>query len=140
MTIIKICTAFALLFPIVAWADQIETKAPSELDWKTTPVGVAFAALHGDRFQEPYRAMVKLPAGTISPPHTKTANMYGVVLKGVMTHKRANSETMIVNKVSAGGYYFIAKNTPHISACVSKEPCLAYLYQDGKFDFLPVDE
>ena len=44
---------------------------PAQLDWEKTEEGVAFAPLVGKRFEEPYMAMVQLPAGLVSPAHTK---------------------------------------------------------------------
>lgn len=72
---------------------QIISAPPAQFNWETTKEGVSFAPLQGDRFNESYMAMVKLPAGLA-----------------------------------------------HISKCVSDEDCITFLYQDGKFDFLPVEK
>lgn len=109
---------------------------PSQLDWQTTPEGVAFAALVGDRFEEPYMAMVRLPAGLVSPAHTKSANMFGVVVAGTMTHHAVGAEPGTA--LPPGSFYKIPGNVPHISQCVSQVDCVTFLHQDGKFDFLPV--
>lgn len=109
---------------------------PSQLDWQTTPEGVAFAALVGDRFEEPYMAMVRLPAGLVSPAHTKSANMFGVVVAGTMTHHAVGTEPGTA--LPQGSFYKIPREVPHTSQCVSKVDCVTFLYQDGKFDFLPV--
>ena len=69
-----------------ASAEQIRLLGTSDFEWQTTPEGVAFAALQGDRFAEAYQALVRLPGGTVSPPHVKTANMFGVMLEGEMIH------------------------------------------------------
>lgn len=127
-----------LLAPISASAEQITLLASSDLPWETTPEGVAFAALQGDRFTESYQALVRLPAGTVSPPHVKTANMYGVMLQGEMKHYATGEDPEIAQKIGVGSFYSIPNGMAHISACVSEEPCVAYLYQDGAFDFLPV--
>lgn len=121
-----------------AIADDITLIDSGALDWKSTPEGVAFAALEGDRFAEAYRAMVHLPSGTQSPPHIKTAAMVGVILQGRMVHYAADDDPKSAPKVGAGGFYRIPGGLAHISACVSAEPCVTYLYQDAAFDFLPV--
>ena len=123
-----------------ASAEPIQLLGSGDFDWQTTPEGVAFAALKGDRFSEPYQALVRLPAGTVSPPHVKTANMFGVMLEGEMIHYGHDEDPETARKMGPGSFYSIAAGTAHISACVSETPCIAYLYQDGVFDFLPVKQ
>ena len=130
-----LCLAALIASP--AAADPTITLTPeTALDWETTPEGVEFAALSGDRWTEAYFAMVKLPAGTVSPPHVKTFNMYGVMIEGEMTHTAVGAEA--TTAVGPGGYYEVPAGLPHISSCVSQAPCVTMLYQDGAFDFLPV--
>ena len=52
-----------------AFADGIVLTEVDHFDWEVTAEGVAFAPLQGDRFVESYQAMVRLPAGMVSPPH-----------------------------------------------------------------------
>lgn len=131
-----VLTAFAP--PSFAQAQEPIQNAPaSELAWETTPEGVAFAALVGDRFAEPYMAMVRLPAGLVSPAHVKTANMFGVVVSGAMTHVLAGADPSKGRILPPGSFYRISAGVAHISSCVSESECVAFLYQDGKFDFLP---
>ena len=131
-------TILILLAPASVLADQITLIKEAELAWETTPEGVAFAALQGERFQESYQAMVKLPAGTVSPPHVKSANMYGVMLQGQMIHYASDENPDKAQKVGPGSFYKIPGGLAHISACISAEPCVTYLYQDAAFDFVPV--
>lgn len=126
----------AALVPAAAADTEFLNFPSSQLDWQTTPEGVAFAALVGDRFQEPYMAMVRLPAGLVSPAHTKSANMFGVVVAGTMTHHALGTKSGTA--LPPGSFYKIPRDVPHISQCVSKVECVTFLYQDGKFDFLPV--
>ena len=137
---LRLSAALLLTFMTHASADPIRLIGTADFDWQTTPEGVAFAALEGDRFAEAYQALVRLPAGTISPPHVKTANMYGVMLEGEMIHYANPEDADAAKRMGPGSFYSIAAGTPHISACVSDTPCVAYLYQDGAFDFLPVTQ
>lgn len=121
-----------------AAAGEITLIAPDDLNWKATPEGVAFARLEGDRFAEAYRAMVRLPSGATSPPHVKSAAMIGVMLQGRMRHYPAHDDPDTAPEFGAGGFYKIPGGLAHISACISAEPCITYLYQDAAFDFLPV--
>lgn len=113
---------------------------PNQLDWETTAEGVAFAPLVGQRFEEPYMAMVQLPAGLISPAHIKTANMFGVVVSGTMVHTAIGADAHDETLLPAGSFYKIPANLPHSSKCVSQTDCVTFLYQDGKFDFLPAEQ
>ncbi|MDA8747384.1 DUF4437 domain-containing protein [Litoreibacter sp.] len=123
--------------PVLASDTDIIAQPMPALEWAVTPEGVAFAPLQGDRFTEDYMAMVRLPAGLISPPHIKSANMFGIVIEGVMTHAVHNASDA-PTPLPAGAFYKIPKDLAHVSSCISDQPCVTFLYQDGKFDFLPV--
>ena len=138
-TLLTLCAIAGLNLPAMAAEPPEITLVPAPaLDWIETPEGVAFAALEGDRFTESYRAMVRLPAGVASPLHVKSANMLGVMIQGEMIHITAGQNPDTALRVGAGSFYKVPKGLPHISACVSDVPCIAYLYQDGAFDFMPV--
>ena len=129
------------LLPNTAFSGEPITALPeAQLTWERTAEGVAFAPLVGDRFAEPYMAMVSLPAGLISPPHKKSADMFGVMVSGTMTHVAMGDDPSAAPRLSHGAFYRIPANVPHVSSCVSDEDCVTFLYQDGKFDFLPVAE
>nr|WP_319387171.1 cupin domain-containing protein [uncultured Roseibium sp.] len=119
---------------------EIKLRAQPDLAWQTTAEGVAFAPLKGDRFEESYMAMVRLPAGLVSPVHTKSAGMFGLVVAGEMVHVAADGTDAAENVLKSGDYYEIPAGLPHLSKCVSQVDCVTFLYQDGPFDFLPVGE
>ncbi len=119
--------------------EAISNAPLTKMKFETTPEGVAFAPLMGDRFRESYMAMVRLPAGLVSPAHTKSAAMYGVLISGEMVHHRIDADPSHYIHLPAGSFYKIPANIPHISRCVSKVECVTFLYQDGKFDFKPVE-
>ncbi len=124
--------------PFSSAAETDIINRPGEnLTWEKTQEGVAFASLVGDRFAEPYMAMVRLPAGLVSPAHTKTANMFGVMISGAMVHTVPGADPASDIVLREGSFYKIPKNLPHVSKCVSTVDCVTFLYQDGKFDFLP---
>ncbi|MBV1959476.1 MAG: DUF4437 domain-containing protein [Pseudomonadales bacterium] len=130
-----------LLTPTLALAtDAINSLPASELVWENTPEGVAFAPLRGNRFKESYMTMVRLPAGLVSPAHTKTANMFGVMISGAMVHTVVGAGLTEEIVLAKGSFYTIPKNVPHVSKCVSTVDCVTFLYQDGKFDFVPVSK
>lgn len=127
------------LFGTSAIANDIRTVPADALQWVETPEGVAFANLHGARFEEAFMSMVRLPAGAVSPARTKSANMFGVMISGTMTHVPSDG-SVTGEPLSAGAFYFVPAELPHISACISAEPCVTFLYQDGAFDFVPVEQ
>ncbi len=132
----------ALAGPFTAAADNPKpiVNLPAEgLNWEVTKEGVGFAALEGDRFKEPYMAMVRLPAGLVSPAHVKTANMFGVVISGTITHIALGASPATEVRLPAGSFYKVPADVGHVSKCVSQVDCVTFLYQDGQFDFLPVD-
>lgn len=110
------------------------------LTWEVTPEGVGFAALEGARFEEAYLAMVRLPAGTISPPHVKSANMFGVMVQGTMTHVAAGESPATNHPIGPGGFYKVPAGLAHVSSCISRTACVTFLYQDGAFDFVPTGQ
>ncbi len=136
----KLLTVLLLSVATQSFADTDIMLVNSELlEWDKTPEGVEFAALDGNRFEASYMAMVRLPAGTISPPHVKSANMFGVMIAGSMTHTTVDSPIPGA-EIGPGGFYKVPAGLPHISSCVSEIPCVTFLYQDGAFDFQPVSQ
>ena len=119
---------------------KIVSIPPTQLQWETTKEGVGFAPLQGNRFKESYMAMVRLPAGLISPAHMKSANMYGLVISGTLTNIAVGADPASAIKLPTGSYYKIPAGLAHISNCVSSIDCVTFLYQDEKFDFLPVGQ
>jgi len=128
--------ALILLFaPAIAGAAEITALPTDNLNWETTPEGVAFAPLNGDRFSQAYMAMVSLPHGLISPPHIKSADMFGIVVSGTMTHVPVGNDPEDGTLLGAGAYYHIPAGVAHVSSCVSEQECVTFLYQPGAFDF-----
>ncbi|MEP2031555.1 MAG: hypothetical protein ABJI96_22900 [Paracoccaceae bacterium] len=119
---------------------EIKIVESDQFSWEKTPEGVAFAALDGARFDTAYMAMVRLPAGTVSPPHVKSASMYGLMVKGTMTHVVHGENAAHAAAIGPGVFYKIPAGLAHVSSCISDTPCETFLYQDGAFDFIPVDQ
>lgn len=138
--------AVSLLVATLSWSafaaePATVTNIPTaNLAWDETEEGVAFAALVGDRFVESYMAMVRLPAGLISPPHVKSANMFGVVISGTISHLAIDSDPSDEILLPEGSFYQVPAGLAHVSKCVSETDCVTFLYQDGKFDFLPTTQ
>lgn len=120
--------------------DTILTVPVDKLPYAATPEGVEFAALIGDRFTEPSMTMVKLPKGLVSPAHIKSANMFGVMISGAMTHTAVGADLAEEVVLASGSFYKIPGGVAHVSKCVSDVDCVTFLYQDGPFDFQAIDQ
>lgn len=120
--------------------NAIQNIPTDNMAWEVTEEGVGFAPLIGERFNEAYMAMVKLPAGLVSPAHVKTANMFGVVIAGTMTHLAVGADPSLEIALAEGAFYKVPAGIGHISKCISKVDCVTFLYQDGKFDFVPINQ
>lgn len=119
--------------------DEDVMNVPAEkMAWEVTEEGVGFAPLLGERFNEAYMAMVTLPAGLVSPAHVKSANMFGVVISGTLTHQAVGANADQEIPLSEGSFYKVPAGVGHVSKCISAVDCVTFLYQDGKFDFVPV--
>ena len=130
----------ALMFVQAVAVADITTLPTGSLEWQTTPEGVAFAALDGDRFAGEYMAMVSLPHGLVSPAHVKSADMFGVVISGAMTHVPAGASPHDGKLLTAGAYYHIPAGVAHVSSCLSASDCVTFLFQPGAFDFVTVSQ
>jgi len=117
----------------------IDNVPIDQLNWEITGEGVEFAPLLGERFSQAYMAMVKLPAGLVSPAHVKSANMFGVVVAGTITHLAVGADPALEIPLSGGAFYKVPAGVGHVSKCISEVDCVTFLYQDGKFDFIPVN-
>ena len=60
------------------------------------------------------------------------------MIAGSMVHSAVGDDPAADIVLSTGAFYRIPRGVPHVSKCVSDVDCVTFLYQDGKFDFLPV--
>ena len=121
-------------------------EAPTEGDMQmvfTAAADVPFAAINpempegpqmyvigGDMTSGPFHALVKFPAGMTSPEHSHSATYSGAVVSGEMSH--GGPDTMGVGSVwtEVGG-------NPHVTGCVSEEPCSFFVSMAGAFSMTP---
>ena len=66
--------------------------------------------------------------------------MYGLVVSGTISNIAVGADPSTEVKLTSGSYYKIPAGLAHISKCVSDVDCVTFLYQDGKFDFLPAGQ
>jgi quercetin dioxygenase-like cupin family protein len=116
--------------------DPQPTYGPVEtLTWTPTGLGPDASPVLGDFTTGKHVTYMRF-AGTFKTPlHIHSTDYLGIVLVGEGRHyvpgdKR--TETIL----RAGSHWTMPANLPHVSECVSKEPCIFALYQDAKFDFI----
>lgn len=111
--------------------------AAEELEWREIVPGLDFAAVHGDWSAEAHGKMVRLAAGLASPVHRHTGDYHGVVVSGVVTNPYPGEAEPA--RMSAGTSWYVPAGAPHVTACVSEEPCLFYTHSDGAWDLEVVE-
>lgn len=89
---------------------------------------------YGDLQHGSHGTFIKMPAGFISPVHTHTEDYFAVVIKGVGANQLPGGRVI---PLPAGSYWFQKGEEAHITQCLSKEDCVFFIVQPGKFDYLP---
>jgi hypothetical protein len=126
------------LFAIPVGAAPFDASAPEARPQETfqfdtiTPF-LKFSDAFADRTKPgPHGTFGMIPAHTASPQHTHSVAYHGVVVKGVLINPFNGDPNP--PRLSAGSYWYVPANIPHVTACVSDEPCLFYTHMNGPFD------
>lgn len=77
--------------------------------------------------------LVELPPGFRSPLHAHSGDFHGVLIKGTWVHEDANGNGV---PLEPGSYVRQAGGDMHVDRCVSKEPCLLFLFQYSRADVI----
>jgi len=112
----------------ITMAEQIEFKQIAPF--------VQMGSAWGNRSKGAHGTFGQFPGGASSPLHVHSGDYHAVVISGVMTNPFDNDPNP--PKMSAGSYWFVPAGSEHVTACVSKEPCVFYFHANGAFDFSPV--
>lgn len=100
-----------------------------------TDKGELFAgAAYGDLQNGRHGSFVRMPHGFVSPVHTHTEDYYGVVITGVGSNQAPGGKVI---PLPVGSYWFQKGEEAHVTQCLSKEDCLFFIVQPGKFDYVP---
>ncbi len=57
----------------------------------------------------------------------------------VATGSSASAESSLAIPLTEGGFYKVPAGIGHVSSCISDVDCVTFLYQDGKFEFIPIE-
>jgi hypothetical protein len=77
--------------------------------------------------------LVELPPGFRSPLHAHSGDFHGVLIKGTWVHEDADGKGVALEP---GSYVRQAGGDMHVDRCVSKEPCLLFLFQYARADVI----
>jgi hypothetical protein len=80
-----------------------------------------------------YGELIELPPGFRSPLHAHSGDFHGVLIKGTWLHEDAAGKGV---PVQPGSYVRQAGGDMHVDRCVSKEPCLLFLFQYSRADVI----
>ncbi len=92
--------------------------------------GPAYGNLQAGR----HGTFIRMPHGFVSPVHTHTEDYFAVVIKGVGANQLPGGKII---PLAAGSYWFQKGEEAHVTQCLSKEDCLFFIVQPGKFDYVP---
>ncbi len=138
----KTPTAWVVLGLLVARGtvvqDVVAVQA-AEVKWaeaKGHPKGVQSCLLHGNPAKEPFVILLKVPAGTVWPPHLHSADEVVVVQSGALTvgigEKMEDAKGVTVD---AGGCFKFKAKTPHWAKSTADTVIARYASGPGDINF-----
>jgi quercetin dioxygenase-like cupin family protein len=125
-----------------AAAEVFDAKKPvaqptSTFRFDTITPFLKFSAAYGERNSSAHGTFGQIGAQMASPSHTHSAAYHGIVIHGVMTNSFSGDKNP--PQMGPGSHWYVPGNAVHMTACVSKEPCLFYIHSDAKYDYTPAD-
>jgi hypothetical protein len=97
---------------------------------------IMISELWGDRERDGgFGELVQLPPGFDSGLHAHSGDFHGVLVKGTWVHVDENGRGANA-PIGPGSYVRQAGRGMHIDRCVSKEPCVLFLFQYARADVL----
>jgi len=94
------------------------------------PEGPQMYVVAGDKAAGAFQAIVKFPAGAVTPEHSHSATYSAVVLSGAIGHGGDDS-------FGTGSHWTNIGADAHVTTCVSEEPCMFFVSMQGSFDMTP---
>ncbi len=125
MLVVAAAAAAVLLAVVAAVEGQSGGTAgsvvvqPTDVKWepaRSLPAGIMASVLHGDTVKGPSAVLVKIPAGTLIPPHRHSADEIALVHSGTIlfgTGEKVDEATAVT--IPAGGYVKVSPNAAHWS-------------------------
>ena len=106
-----------------------------KLPWhKEAPsLPVELAPLWGDRVQGEAGTLLRTPAGFDSGLHWHTADYWAVVVQGTWKHWVPSTGEGVGLTLEPGAHWTQIRTQPHQDACVSKTPCVIFLFNKDPY-------
>ena len=101
-----------------------------QLPWyaESPNIPIRLAQLWGDREKGEAGTLLRAPAGFDSGPHSHTADYWAVVVEGEWAHWVASTGEGKGVRLKPGAHWTQIKTQLHQDACVSKTPCVIFLF------------
>jgi hypothetical protein len=144
---VKTAVAATLAIAIAAGAAHVSAQDPSVSVSRPAPtflfgptgvrtdIGELKASpAYGDLNKGMHGTFIKMPARFVSPLHTHTEDYFGVVIQGVGVNSQEGKPDV---NLPVGSYWLQKGKEKHVTKCVSDIDCLFFIYQPGKFDYVP---
>lgn len=111
----------------------VKAKEIKWADAQGMPPGVKSAVEFGNPAKEPFLLQMKIPAGTVIPPHTHSTDEVGTVLSGTVLIGRGKQvDEGAATEVDAGGYFVIPAGDLHWGK--AKTDAVIVRYSSGPAD------
>jgi hypothetical protein len=94
---------------------------------------VQLAPLWGDRAKEEAGTLLQTPPGFASGPHSHTADYWAVVVRGTWKHWVPSTGEGVGLTLEPGAFWTQKHTQLHEDACVSKEPCIIFLFNKNPY-------
>jgi len=100
------------------------------------PGGTQMAPLWGDPASGAYGALLRFPAGFVSPMHSHSVDEYTITVQGTALHWTEDESPADAVRMDLGSFTFIPGGVNHVSSCAADGPeCIAVITQRDQFDF-----
>ncbi len=129
---VSAASAATIFDPRLPLAKPVDT-----LTYEAITPYLKFADVYGDHATTGHGKFVMIKGRQATPSHIHSAAYHGIVVRGVITNGFDGDKNP--PKLKPGSYWYVPANAVHVTACISKEPCMTYVYSDEKFDFIPAE-
>jgi quercetin dioxygenase-like cupin family protein len=120
-------------------AKLVETPA-ADMKWEEFfPGGPVEAFMVGSKEAKhgPTAFFIKFKPGFDSGWHVHESAYTGIVLAGTLVETSKGSDE---GKPLPAGSYYLQPSVVHKTQCVGAAECMLYIYEEGKFSFIPTSE
>ncbi len=100
------------------------------------PEGVQVFPVAGNPKEGAFTAVVRMPAGHMSPLHMHTASHSGVALSDGIVHGASDTNSQ---RLPSGSTWYQPGGEAHVGGCKSESACDMLVFFDGAIDMVPAE-